>query len=407
MRNPREIADVNWHPARVRRNFRIDLFSAVCAGAFVAVLLAFMPVVVRRMGGSTTDVAIVVAGPFIGSLFSPLFAYLLAHLPLVRVVAGTSTLARVVFLLCVLVAATPFMLALSSVAFWVITVANISAYTALMQGIYPDRERAFAMGNVRVGAAVAGIVSAALAGALIDVVPAQWVFAAAALVALPGPLAFFLVRYDGPTAPARPSARAIASSVWADMRYRKLLLAFTIFGTGNLMNFAVFPILLVDHFDASNAFVGTLAVVQSATQIVAYPVVGRLIDRGSTLRQTLVAVLLSLLVPIGYIGAPGAWALIPVAVIVGIATSSGELTAYTNIVHLAPRARIGEYAAAQSFALGVRGTAAPFVAAALLGAIEPRAVLAIGVTLMAVGCAVVAAVVRTPAPVPQILPAES
>ena len=407
MRNPREIADVNWHPARVRRNFRIDLFSAVCAGAFVAVLLAFMPVVVRRMGGSTTDVAIVVAGPFIGSLFSPLFAYLLAHLPLVRVVAGTSTLARVVFLLCVLVAATPFMLALSSVAFWVITVANISAYTALMQGIYPDRERAFAMGNVRVGAAVAGIVSAALAGALIDVVPAQWVFAAAALVALPGPLAFFLVRYDGPPAPARPSARAIASSVWADVRYRKLLLAFTIFGTGNLMNFAVFPILLVDHFDASNAFVGTLAVVQSATQIVAYPVVGRLIDRGSTLRQTLVAVLLSLLVPIGYIGAPGAWALIPVAVIVGIATSSGELTAYTNIVHLAPRARIGEYAAAQSFALGVRGTAAPFVAAALLGAIEPRAVLAIGVTLMAVGCAVVAAVVRTPAPVPQILPAES
>jgi len=195
--------------------------------------------------------------------------------------------------------------------------------------------------------------------------------------------------------------------VWADVRYRKLLLAFTIFGTGNLMNFAVFPILLVDHFDASNAFVGTLAVVQSATQIVAYPVVGRLIDRGSTLRQTLVAVLLSLLVPIGYIGAPGAWALIPVAVIVGIATSSGELTAYTNIVHLAPRARIGEYAAAQSFALGVRGTAAPFVAAALLGAIEPRAVLAIGVTLMAVGCAVVAAVVRTPAPVPQILPAES
>ena len=92
------------------------------------------------------------------------------------------------------------------------------------------------------------------------------------------------------------------------------------------MNFAVFPIMLVDHFDASNAFVGTLAIVQSATQIVAYPVIGRLIDRGSTLRQTLIATLITVLVPIGYLIAPGTWALLPVAVIIGIGVSSGELT---------------------------------------------------------------------------------
>ncbi len=389
--------EANWHPARVRRNFRIDLFGGIGAGAFVAVLIAFMPIVVRRMGGSTTDVAIVVAGPFIGNLCAPLFSYLLAHLPPVRVVASTSALARVVFGLSVLIAATPVALAITSVAFWVMTVANISAYTALMGGIYPDRERASAMGYVRVGASVAGIASAAVAGGLIDVVPAQWVFAAAALVSLPGSLAFFAVRYDGPAAPARPSAGAIARSVWSDTRYRKLLLAFTIFGTGNLMNFAVFPIMLVDHFDVSNAFVGTLAVVQSATQIVAYPLIGRFIDRGSTLHQTLYAVLLSLLVPIGYVVAPTSWALLPVAVIIGIAVSSGELTAYTNIVHLAPRERLGHYAAAQAFLLGARGTAAPFLASALLAVVEPRVVLVIGASLMAVGAGVVAAVVREPA----------
>ena len=104
------MTDPNWLPSRVRRNFRIDLFSGVCAGAFVTVLVAFMPVVVRRMGGSTTDVAIVVAGPFIGNLLSPIFAYLLAHLPIVRVVAGAASLSRFVFLVSVLLAATPFML---------------------------------------------------------------------------------------------------------------------------------------------------------------------------------------------------------------------------------------------------------------------------------------------------------
>ena len=403
------MTDPNWLPARVRRNFRIDLFSGICSGLFVTVLIAFMPVIVRRMGGSTTDVAIVVAGPFIGNMLSPIFAYLLAHLPLVRVVAGAASLSRLVFAISVLLAATPFMLALTSITFWIVTVSNIAAYTALMQGIYPDRERAFAMGNVRVGASIAGIAAAAVAGTFIDVIPAQWVFAAAALIGLPGAIAFFWIRYEGPSAPpARRPALAIARDVWADVRYRKLLLAFTIFGTGNLMNFAVFPIMLVDHFDASNGFVGTLAVVQSATQIVAYPVIGRIIDRGSTLRQTLIATLLTLLVPIGYLVAPGTWALLPVAVIIGIAVSSGELTAFTNIVHMAPRARIGEYAAANAFLLGVRGTAAPFAAAALLGMVQPQVVLVLGTLLMTTGALVLAQLVRAPVPLKaEAAPAEA
>jgi MFS family permease len=403
------VTDPNWLPALVRRNFRIDLFSGICSGLFVTVLVAFMPVIVRRMGGSTTDVAIVVAGPFIGNMLSPIFAYLLAHLPLVRVVAGAASLSRLVFAISVLLAATPFMLAITSVTFWIITVSNIAAYTALMQGIYPDRERAFAMGNVRVGASIAGIAAAAVAGTFIDIIPAQWVFAAAALIGLPGAIAFFWIRYEGPSAPpARRPALAIARDVWADVRYRKLLLAFTIFGTGNLMNFAVFPIMLVDHFDASNGFVGTLAIVQSATQIVAYPVIGRIIDRGSTLRQTLIATLLTLLVPIGYLVAPGTWALLPVAVIIGIAVSSGELTAFTNIVHMAPRARIGEYAAANAFLLGIRGTAAPFAAAVLLGMVPPQVVLVLGTLLMTTGALVLAQLVRAPAPLKaETAPAEA
>jgi len=200
----------------------------------------------------------------------------------------------------------------------------------------------------------------------------------------------------------------IARDVWADLRYRKLLLAFTIFGTGNLMNFAVFPIMLVDHFEASNGFVGTLAIVQSATLIVAYPVFGRLIDRGSTLRLTLIATLLTVLVPIGYLVAPGTWALLPVAVITGIVVASGELTGFTNIVHLAPQGRIGEYAAANAFLLGVRGTIAPFAAAALLGMASPQVVLVLGTLFMITGALVLAQLVRAPAtPTPLVVPAEA
>ncbi len=391
------MTDPNWLPARVRSNFKIDVFSAICAGIFVSVLFAFMPVVVRRMGGTTMDVAIVVGAPFIGHLLAPFFTYLLTHLPPVRVVAGTSTIARLIFLVGVLVATTPLMLALTTVAFWVVTIANVAAYTALMRGIYPDRERAHVMGKVRVGASVAGIVAAALAGLYIDLVPAQWVFAAAALISLPGAVAFFKIEHtsSGGFGMRRP-AFEIARDVWADRRYRRLMAAFLIFGWGNLMNFAVFPIMLVDHFDAPNTFVGILSAGQSATMIVAYVVVGRLIDRGSSLRQTFVGTLLVLLVPIGYLISPGYWSLLPVAIVAGIAQASGELTYHTNVVQMAPPGRIAEYAAAQSLLLGIRGSLAPFAAAALLGVFSVHIVLVIGLSFMVAGTFVMFGAIREP-----------
>ena len=176
------------------------------------------------------------------------------------------------------------------------------------------------------------------------------------------------------------------------------------------MNVAIFPIMLVDHFDASNSFVGAMMVVQSATMIVAYLVWGRIIDRGSSIRLTLVNTVVTILVPIGYIAAPATWALLPVAAIAGIVTAGGELTFFTNIVQLAPRERIGEYAAAQSLLMGIRGTFAPFVASALLGLVDPRAVLLVGVLFMTVGAWIMAGAVRlatTPRPAPAAAPVQT
>jgi len=401
------VTSANWLPSRVRRNFQIDVFTAVCAGIFVSVLVTFMPVVVRRMGGSTVDVALVVGGPFFGHMLAPFFTLFLQRFHPVRVVAGTTTVARLVFIGGVLLATTPFMLSITSVVFWVITVSNVAVYTSLMQGIYPDRERAFIMGKVRVGASVSGIVAAMVAGLFIDVVAAQWVFAFAGIIALPGAVAFYRIRYDanGAAVP-RSDPTAIVRDVWRDRRYRQLLLSFLIFGWGNLMNFAVFPIMLVDTFDAPNTFVGIMSALQSATMVFAYVIVGRLIDRGSSLRQTMIGTLLVMLMPLGYILAPSYWFLLPLAIVGGITQANGELTYYTNVVQLAPPDRIAEYTAAQSLLLGIRGTLAPFAASALLAAFEPRAVLAIGLVFMVGGAIVMSGVVRESARVePAVAPA--
>jgi len=272
-----------------------------------------------------------------------------------------------------------------------------------MQGIYPDRERAHVMGKVRVGASIAGIVAAAVAGVLTGAIPAQWVFAGAAILSLPGGIAFFRIQHsaEGGFGTRRPPLE-IARDVWQDRRYRRLLLSFLVFGWGNLMNFAVFPIMLVDRFDAPNTFIGILAAAQSATMIFAYVAVGRMIDRSSSLRQTMIGTLLVLLVPIGYIFAPVYWALLPIAVLAGITQANGELTYFTNVVQLAPRGRIAEYASAQSLLLGVRGSLAPFAAAALLSAFEPRIVLLFGLAFMVAGTIIMAGAIREPARAQQL-----
>lgn len=376
------------------------MFAGICAGIYLAVLLAFMPVVVRRAGGSALDVALVVAGPFIGHLLSPLFAYLFTGHDRVRVVAGTVVAARLVFIGGVLAATTPLLFALTTVTFWIITIANVAAYTSLMGAIYPARERAQAMGKVRMGFSIASIASAGLAGSFIDVVPAGWVFAAAALISMPGAISFFFMRTDAPELrEERRPARTISGDIWRDVRYRNLLIAFVVFGIGNLGNAALIPLLLVDRFAAPSEFIGAYAAVQGATAIVAYWVWGRVLDRGrSSVVWTVRNSAFTMLIPLGYLLAPNVWALLPVAVIAGIALSGGELNYHLNVMQLAPPGRVIEYATANSFLLGVRGTIAPFLFSGLLGVLPLPALMILGLGFMSAGVVLMARVVRLPDP---------
>ena len=119
--------------------------------------------------------------------------------------------------------------------------------------------------------------------------------------------------------------------------------------------------------------------------IVAYLVWGRMIRRGSSIRLTLLNAVVTLSSTIGYIAAADVWLLIPVAIVGGIVNAGGEITFLRTSCRWRPRDKIGEYATAQSLLMGIRGTAAPFVAAALLGIADARVVLLIGVNLMTAG----------------------
>ncbi len=374
-------------PERVRANFRVDLVAAICGAAMFGFVVPFMPIVVRRVGGSEFVVSLVIASAFIGHLLSPIGAYLLSRLPLVPAVALTSNAGRLIFVVGALAAPTPLVLAIAFVGFWILTLSNVAAYTRLMQGIYPDDQRATAMGRVRIGANLTGLVASAGGGAILQVAadPVD-VLAAAAALSVVGNLVFLRIRHDeGAERPRLLSPFSLLPMARADATFARFLLASAILGFGNLIGVTLYPLLLVDRFDAPNAFVGLYAATSAAATMAGYHLWGTRIDRGSSIRLTLANSTLLLGIPLTYLLAPSTWALLPGAVLAGFTLGGGDLTFFTNVVQLAPKGKAADYMAAQSFALGLRGTIAPFVASALLLATNAQVVLALVVVIVALG----------------------
>ena len=377
----------NLTPERVRRNLRVDMATACVGAAMFGFVVPFMPVVIRRMGASDFEVSLVIAGAFFGHLLSPVGAYVLARLPLVSAVALPPTMGRALFALGALAATTPLSLAIPYVGYWILSLANIAAYTALMQRIYPDDVRATAMGRVRIGANAATLLASFVGGAILQLSqdPAR-VLAGAGLISIVGGLLFLAIRHDEPMA-RRPlsSPLRLLPMAWRDATYRRFLVASTVFGFANLIAATLYPLLLVDRFDASNAFVGLYTATSAGATMIGYWFWGRRIDRGSSVRLALANTTLLLAVPAIYLIAPSVWALLAAAAISGFNFAGGDLTFVTNILQMAPRDRASDYMAAQSFTLGLRGAIAPFVASGLLIVANPSLVLAIVIVVMALG----------------------
>lgn len=345
---------------------------------------SFMPVLVRRMGGSEIDVALVMASGPIGHIIAPLPGYLYNRWEPAKVLATVGVAARLVFILSLLFATSAVSLSLAWVAFNVVALSAIASSTVLVQRIYPDEQRGQAMARVRMLANLVGMGSVLVGGALLEVADVRLVLGSAGLVTLAAPLFLLLMRYRvaGETRPM-PSPIRLGAVALQDTAFRRYLLATTFIGFGNAMGGTVYPILLVDKFNAPTVLVGILAAAQSAATIGGYHFWGRRIDRGSTVALLRGNALLMLLLPLTYLVAPSAPFLLAGAVIAGVTNAMADLAFFTSMIELAG-SRAGYYMAAQSFVLGVRATLGPFVASALLIAVG--APIALVVVIVCLGC---------------------
>jgi MFS family permease len=375
-----ELALIGRLPAELRRNLWIETTAAIAYGVFFATALAFMPVVLRRLGASSTLLAIYTAQTYLGSVLSTLGLLLMRRRRPLTFATTCWLLSRSLLLATLLIAQAGWLLVLMA-AFWLLEAFPGPAYARIVQAIYPPRYRGRALAITRVGMVLALLIVTPLAGLGLDTLGYQVLFPLAGLVGVLSTLIFSRLRVDEGALPP-PQARSLGS-IWRilgqNRRFARHLFGFSVYGLGFLMGVPLFPIVQVDRLQLSSTTLGYLGLVQSLCWLLGNVLWGRMVDRYGGLWVLRQNVAIAMLVPLSYVWAFNAWMLLPAFIAQGIISAGVDLGLISTSIELADPDSVAEYSALQATIIGLRGMLAPFVGVALLGlGVPDRAIFALG-----------------------------
>ncbi|HWQ13564.1 MAG TPA: MFS transporter [Roseiflexaceae bacterium] len=405
-----ELALTGPLPESVRAAARIELVGAMLYGAFFAGSLGFLPVVLRRLGATTDQLALYVTFTYVGQLLSPLSITLMRRRAPLRFATACWVAARGSLVLAAVIADATWLLALVGV-FWVVEMLPAPAYARVMEQIYPLRYRGRAMAGVRVGMTLVVLVATPLAGALLDQVGPRVLLPAAAVFGVLAALVFARVNVEGaekpvsaeraaPAEPAptasvatapsdsrsAPSPLSAISALWRNRPFGLYLAGLTVYGFGGVMALPLYPVVQVSRLGLSYTQIGYLGLAQSLMWLVGFLYWGRLLDRRGPVWVLRLSMGLAALVPLTYVFAGSAWALLPAFLVQGLIQGGFELGVTNTGIALAERGRVMEYTALQTAVVGLRGMLAPFLGTLLLALGAPdTAVFALSVALIAGG----------------------
>lgn len=387
-----------WVPAPVRPAVRVDLAAAVLYGLFGGLTLPFVAVMGRRLGASALQVSLLVAAPAAVMLVSLGWVNLIRRAPAVRLVVWAHALGRAALLAMPLVHAPGAYVALVLLYHALASVGSLG-YAQVVREAYPAEVRARILGLVRVWMALAWVAAAAVGGRIMQAVPFQWVFAAAALVGVASALVFSRIRLAAPHTVEPPIAvRAVPGLLRRDPAYRRFLAGFFVFGFGAWLAAPAIPILLVDRLRATAFQVGLLGAVTSAAWVAAYVLWGRVLDRRPAPVVLVRIFLVGALAPVVYLLARNPWVVLVAGAADGVASAGLDLGWLSAVLRHAPPDQVRTYVAIYNTLLGIRGVAAPLLAAALLPQVGTGPVLLAAVGLMGLGALVMGAAARQARP---------
>lgn len=353
-----------------------DFIAAVLYGAFGGLTLPFIPVMGRRLGATPLQVSLLVAAPAIVFLLSFWIVNAVRPVHPVRLVMWPALLGRALFLLMPLVK-TPVPYVILVVLFHAVTSITTLGYAQVMRAVYPDDVRGRIMALVKVGMAMVWVAASLAGGQLTQVVPFQWVFAAAGVLGMASAVVFSRIRTpDTIEVPEHINPAVTWRLLQADGAYRRFLLAFFVYGFGGWLMSPAVPILLVDVLRASNFQVGLLGAVASAMWMLSFYSWGKMIDRQTATHTMKTVFGIGMLTPVVYLLAPNAWVVQLAGVTDGLTSAGIDLGWLAAALHYAPPGQVLHYVTLFNTSVGIRAATGPFIAGVLIPRVGVRWIFA-------------------------------
>jgi MFS family permease len=346
---------------QLRRNFTWDASGALGTGLFTALVINFLAVIARREGADPMLLAGLAAGPFAANTLAIFSGFWVPKDGRrVQFVSLLLMIGRAVFFVGLFTTG-PVALLLMGMGMW-LTLATVAPQQVdIWRGAYPQRLRARILGYVRVVQTLATALGAPLGGWLIDRLGAGPMLSVGATLGVIGAAGYSRIRTQPVPASRRFTPAESLRILVEQPRYRRLVMAWVVWGFGSFMATPLYALVLVDRFQASYADIGVLQLVGALSGLVAYFGLGQWLDKRGGFGATPIGLLLAGLVPLVYAWAPSLSVLALGYVLLSVGNSAFDLGWQVALVSRVSDEHRLRYQAAHTSITGLRGVAAPFV----------------------------------------------
>lgn len=392
----------------VRYNVWVETIAALLFGIFWAVVVGFMPVILRKMGATESHLSVYVVFMSLGLLFTPVTAFIFQRYNIIKVSTWIWVFGRSMFLLTPLVATNVNLFMVCLGIFWICETVPSPGYVRLLEQLYPDELRGRIMSFVRIGMTLMILLMTPVAGWLLDQVSFVYILPAMSIIGWLASAVFARLRTVTPAPTAdqaintprtsRLPLRQIMGEIGRNRPFMVFLALNVLFGCGTLIGSPLYAVVQVNRLEMNYTEVGYLNLVQSITWLLGFFFWGRITDRRGPIWVLVISMLCGAMLPFGFMVAQSAWWLVPAFIGQGLLLGGFDLGFTNTAIAIADRKRLEVYFAAVHMVSGARGILVPLLTPILIAAhVTETAIFAIGGVLIVISAGM-AYWIRIPAP---------
>lgn len=351
-----------------KHNFRIDLIASALYSLFNVVFNQFYIPMAIDAGATNFQVGILAAAPAVGLAFSPLWTGWIEQSSPKAFTIIPNLIGRALILLPALFVS-PWVFVCTALVYQLLMGIQAPAYAALVTRIYPAAYRGRLMGYVRVAMGLLMIPLAYIVGVWSDRAGSSGPLAYASVAGVISILVFCLLKESRDERPASVKTKRMSlKEQWLYARQNKALIIFlvasTFSGFGNILSQPLFQIIQKERLALSFFEIGMARTTYFTCLLLAYFVVGILIDKFKPEKIVWYGIAAFAVVPMLY----GFSESFPIVIIgsgvQGIGDAIWDIGILAYVFRLAPGKEATVFGL-HLFLFGIRGTIGPLLSTGL------------------------------------------